>query len=185
MARAPQQFLPVAALTLAAMIAALTFVACGGSSSKGASAPTASGGKATQTSETSASVASACGDYKAGQGGIIQVFCGGPATAKVTMGTTTRDLTGGSCGEQAGGFGIDFGAVAGPAYPSGKAKPDYLGATIDDRSGAVIAFTINLNGTSNGLITNGTATISADKKTATLTGTQLQGGEAVRVDVSC
>lgn len=179
--------LPLCALTVVVLVLA----ACSSTSSGKATFSTANGPAAATTptsqppSSTSHGSSSGCGSVQAGQGGIIQVFCNGPGDAKITMGSASKELTGGSCTEQSGQFAINFGAVAGPDFPAGQTKPDYLGALVEDGSGTLNAFTVIINGTSSGVIVNRTATVSADKKSATLKGQRLSDSAPVTVTVTC
>ena len=183
-------------IVLAGVFSAAMLAACSSSTSGNAStaktssttAPAANPGTTTSSAATTTAASgsgSRCSGLRAGQGGIIQVFCNGTGDAKITIGAASKELMGGTCVEQSGQFAINFGAVAGPEFPPGKTKPDYLGALIADGGGALEAFTVRINGTSSGVIVNRTATVSADKKSATLHGKTLSGGASVTVAVTC
>ena len=173
------------AAILAVSLSAVVLVGCS-STTAGNSAGSTSLPATIASSPTTAAVAGGCGGgAQAGQGGILQLFCGGTGDAKITLGPASKELKGGTCVEQAGQFAINFGAVAGPDYPAGQAKPDYLGALVDNSTGALNAFTVSIDGTSSGVITNRTATVSADKKSATLNGKRQSDGAAVTAKLTC
>ena len=182
----------VAPTAFAMTLSAVVLAACSSTSSGKATFSTANGTPGANTSSTTPSTSTsqaasgACGGGAvAGQGGILQVFCGGPGDAKITMGSASKELTGGTCVEQAGQYAINFGAVAGPDFPSGQSKPDYLGALIDDSNGALGAFTVIIDGTSSGTIVNRVATLSAAKKSVMLKGKRLDDGATVSVNLTC
>jgi hypothetical protein len=176
--RAPALLVVVAALSMAA-------VACGSSSTSSSSPSTADGAAAPATGASSSPAqpaASGCNGYSAGSGGVVQVFCSGTSKASVTVGAKSKQLTGGSCAHQDGQLAVNFGVVTGPDFPSGSAKPDYIGALIADGSTTAGAFTVHIDG-AGGIVVHGTATVNGTQS-AMLRGTLL-AGDAVSVDVTC
>jgi hypothetical protein len=112
------------------------------------------------------------------------VFCDGPAAAKVTIGSTTTTLSGGSCDEAEGQLAINFGVVVSIDFPASKQRPDYVGAILEPKTGATSAFTARVGGTG-GIVLNPKGTVGVGNKSATISGALMQGGSAVTVDVTC
>ena len=155
------------------LLVAVALGACGGG--KGSSADKPPAPRASTTTK-----ADGCKGLQPGKTGIIRVFCGGTATAKVTIGTTKTILIGGTC-EESGGFDtVNFGAVPGPDYTG--TKPDYIGALFPEKGGAPQAVTVRSGG-KGGLVTGATGDISADRQSVHIAGSSADG--TVVVDISC
>ena len=164
--------------TVVGLSAAALLAACGSSTTTGTSGPTSSAG-----APSSQAGASGCGS--AGQPGVLHVFCDGTATASVTIGGTTKTLTGGTCEEQAGMFTINVGtAIDDTNWPAGTPKPDYLGL-IYDGTGQPTVFSARLDGTLAAAVTTGrTGSLGADKKSATIAGKTYKG-VPISASVTC
>jgi hypothetical protein len=106
------------------MITALA--ACGGSDSK----PTPA---ASPTSSVGAGAPTSCNGFTKGHGGVINVFCGGPAKATGTIGGTSFSLEGGSCVQSITFMSINVGVLVGPDFTG--TPPDYFGLVLKPAPG--------------------------------------------------
>jgi hypothetical protein len=118
--------------------------------------------------------ASGCTSYKAGSKGVIQTFCGGNAVIKLTTGTTTSTIKGGTCGVSGGYFTVNAGVVVSSSFKG--AKPDYFGLNAPPKAttftNATLAYVVNGVG---GAVTKNSGTVAANHKSGTFTGTELTG----------
>lgn len=105
--------------------------------------------------------------------------------AKVTVGAAaSKEISGGTCSQQSDQLALNFGVVAGPDFPAGSAKPDYVGALVPNGSSSPQAFTVRVDG-SGGNVVSSTVSVSADKKTVSLGGKLLTTGDPVSVVITC
>lgn len=149
------------------------------STSRSMSAPTTS-----STTTTTAAADARCGSgVHAGSGGVVQVFCDGTATVRVTVGSAGRTLHGGTCAVSQGQLAVNVGAIVGVDYPPEKAKPDFVGILVEPRSSSVDAFTVFVGG-DGGVVQDAKAMLSDGDRHLVLTGTVTPVGD-VRVEVVC
>jgi hypothetical protein len=177
--------------TVLIVLTGMSVVTACSSSKPSAQSTTSAAGSSSSSSSSASSTTSApsgggdCGQgLHAGSGGVVRVFCDGPATAKVTIGSTTTTLSGGRCDEAEGQLAINFGVVVSIDFPKSQPRPDYVGAILELKTGAASAFTARVGGTG-GIVLNPKGTVGAGNKSATVSGTLMQGGGAVNVDVTC
>ena len=180
-----------AAIAVSAAITTAGLAACSSAASDAGSQPESSAASATNAAgrpsplpTTSApQPAPACGaGLQAGTGGVVQLFCDGTATLVLDAGATHRTLHGGSCVVAQGQLAVNAGAVVGPGYPAGRAKPDFVGILVEPRTVTVDAFTLTLDGRG-GAVQSAQATLSG---TSHLRATgSLPGVGPVAVDVDC
>jgi hypothetical protein len=118
--------------------------------------------------------ASGCSSYKAGSNGVIRTFCGGKAVIKVTAGSGTTTIKGGTCGVSGGYFAVNAGVVIDSSFKG--SKPNYFGLDAPPKATAftnsILTYTINGTG---GAVTKNTGTVAASHKSGTFTGTDLTG----------
>ena len=118
--------------------------------------------------------ASSCTSYKAGSKGVIRTFCGGKAVIKLTTGTTTSTIKGGTCGVSGGYFTVNSGVVIDSSFKG--AKPNYFGLDAPPKAttftNAILTYAVNGVG---GAVTKNSGTVAANHKSGTFTGTELTG----------
>jgi hypothetical protein len=74
-----------------------------------------------------------CEGYTKGKSGVINVFCGGNAKAKGTIGSAQFVLTGGSCVQGETFMSVNVGVLVGPDFTG--QPPDYFGIVLKPTSG--------------------------------------------------
>lgn len=144
--------------------------ACKGSDSKSGAAPPA-------TATAQASGPTSCEGYTKGRAGVINVFCGGPAKATVTLGGASFTLNGGYCIHNVTFISINVGVLVGPDFHGD--LPDYFGLVLKPAPGAFnnASATIDTGGAPHAVTLSGTLdkTMSGGKFTGRDGGTSVSG----------
>lgn len=126
---------------------------------------------------------STCSASKAGKNGVIRTFCSGHATATVTTAGTTTVIKGGTCGKSGNYFTVNVGVVTSPSYKG--AKPNYFGLdvppTATSFTNGALAYAVGGTG---GYATSNSGTVTANHKSGTFSGTDLEG-KAVTGSFTC
>jgi hypothetical protein len=125
-----------------------------------------------KTTKPAKKKASGCSSYHAGSKGVTQTFCTGKAVVKITVGTATTTIKGGTCAVSGAFFTVNAGVVVGLTFKG--TKPNYFGMDAPQASGAFSNATLAyvVGGTS-GLLTKNSG--DTNHKTGTFTGTDLSG----------
>lgn len=176
----------LALLVAVVLVALVSASACTSSKRAGSPATSASRSSAAPTTapKTAPAPAGGCGSgARAGSGGVVQVFCDGTATVRVTLGSSAHTLHGGTCAVSEGQLAVNVGAIVGVDYPVEKAKPDFVGILVEPRSSTVDAFTVFVGG-DGGVVQGAKATLSDGDRHLVLTGTVTPLGD-VRAEVVC
>jgi hypothetical protein len=116
--------------------------------------------------------ASGCSSFHPGSKGVTQTFCTGKAVIKITIGSATTSIKGGTCAVSGAYFTVNAGVVVGPTFKG--TKPNYFGMDASQAPGAFSNATLAyvVAGTSGLLLKNSGVT---NHKTGTFTGTDLSG----------
>jgi hypothetical protein len=111
----------------------------------------------------------ACDGYTKGQHGVINVYCGGGATAKGTIGSDEFDLDKGSCLQGATFLSVNVGILVGPDFAG--SPPDYFGLVLKPTPGPFTnaSATIDADGTPHAVTVSGSLT--EDLRSGKFTGT--------------
>lgn len=117
---------PRNAVVVACCLMITALAACSGSDSKHKPSSMPSG-------TAQAARPTTCGGYTKGQHGVINVFCGGGAAAKGTIGGDQFSMDGGSCLQGATFMSVNVGVLVGPDFNG--APPDYFGIVLKPMSG--------------------------------------------------
>jgi len=110
-------------LSYAVITATLLLIGCGRQEAKGG----ANSAESHAPGTTLATAAGPCASYVQGTPGVVNTFCGGPATVKAFVSGKQYDLSGGTCGLRNGMFNVNLGVVS--TADLGGPKPDYFGLT--------------------------------------------------------
>lgn len=122
-----------------------------------------------------------CNGYTKGQHGVINVYCGGGAKAKGTIGSDEFTMKGGSCLQGATFISVNVGVLVGPDFVG--APPDYFGLVLKPASGPFTdaSATIDTVGTPHAITVAGS--LNDDLKSGKFTGTD--GSLAVSGTFNC
>lgn len=133
------------------------------------------------TTSAAAAGPTTCGGYTKGQHGVINVYCGGAAKAKGTIGGDQFTLEGGSCVLGATFISVNVGVLVGPDFTG--APPDYFGLVLKPMAGPFTdaAATIDAVGTPHALTVSGS--LNEDMKGGKFTG--LDGSLPVSGTFDC
>jgi hypothetical protein len=148
--------------------------ACGGSKTK-------AGNPAAPTASATTSAPTTCDGYTKGKGGVINVFCGGPAKATGMIGGSSFVFKGGSCVQNPTFLSINVGVLVGPDFTG--APPDYFGMVVTPSAGSFndASATIDAIGNPHALTLSGT--LDGDMKGGRFSGTD--GSIQVTGSFSC
>jgi hypothetical protein len=161
------------------LLGAALLAACGGS------APSTPSAQAT-TPPPAATGKGACAAVHAGETGVIATYCSGTAVFKVTVGSVSKEIDGGSCQTSAGLF-VALGGVATDHTFVG-ARPDFVSVNTPPTggggqdTGASITLNDHFYGDSGRF--GGTTTFAADHKSLHFDGTSFAGDTAT-IDLTC
>jgi hypothetical protein len=149
-------------------------------------APTAPGTTVAATQAATVATPAAAGGVPDCSGGQIgrkayrlpgidaQLYCG-PATASMTAGGTTVQVSGGWCETNAAGYTVSIGTQL-FGNPDASLEPDLLVVLVDPGTGiGTVSGVVNHH---HWLIVGGTIVFAADKKSGTWTGPNVSGGTA-------
>ena len=175
---------------VAVLAMALVLVAgCGSSSGSDSSATTAGAGGSGGATTTAGSgggggSSSGCSSYTPGKGGVVQVFCDGSGSAKVTIGGKEHTVSGVNCDVQAGYFTVNGGVVVSSEFTG--TKPDYVGFLLPEKGGAFsnVTASVTIDGKGYALVKN-SGTIDVGSKKGTLTGTAYGDDTPIKVAIDC
>lgn len=110
-----------------------------------------------------------CDGYTKGQHGVINVYCGGGANTKGTIGNDHFSLNGGSCLQGATFISVNVGVLVGPDFVG--PPPDYFGLVLKPMAGPFTnaSATIDATGTPHAITVSGS--LDNDMKSGKFSGT--------------
>lgn len=153
---------------------------CGGSPASPAAAPAPSSAGAPPA-------ATQCEGAHLGQTGVISLQCNGTATVKATVGSLTKQITGGVCTTSSGLFVVNAGVVTDHTFAG--TRPDFLSVNtpVQGGGGPDTAVSVLLDGRFYGDSGRfgGQTTFTADHKGLTFTGSATDGETATIVVSGC
>lgn len=150
-----------------------------GAAACGSSGGTTSSSAGSGSSNAAGGAAGSCSSYKGGEGGVVRVFCDGPAKATVNADGKAATFTGGTCTDAPQGWSANFGVVTGIDFSG--TRPDYFGVLSTSSS---TLLTSVIDGTAYS-VPSATATFTDGKKSFHGEGKVVESGGTLTVDITC